>query len=81
MESDKSLLGTPGSASSLISTGSSLAPDDRILSVKCSIDSIGWYLELHKILEYFVLTVKHYRTCILTLPVHFFAGHARRRGF
>ncbi|KAI9486228.1 MAG: hypothetical protein EXX96DRAFT_592980 [Benjaminiella poitrasii] len=54
-----SLPGTPGS---VMSVGSSLAPSDRILTVKCSIDSIHWNPEFRQQLDQFINNVNKVTT-------------------
>ncbi|KAI7875279.1 uncharacterized protein EV154DRAFT_430149 [Mucor mucedo] len=61
MGSDRTLSGTPGKPGSNMSTSSSLAPGNRIISVKSSIDGIGWDPERREMLEEYVVTVhKHF---------------------
>lgn len=73
MDSDRSLSGTPGTPeTSNMSTSSSLAPRDRFLSVKCSIDGIVWAPELRERLVEFVITVNNVTTHAYSLSKYIF---------
>ncbi|KAI9480298.1 MAG: hypothetical protein EXX96DRAFT_633642 [Benjaminiella poitrasii] len=64
-----SLPGTPGSA---MSVGSSLAPGDRILIVKCSINSIQWSPEFHQQLDQFINDVNKVTTHAYSFNIYIF---------
>ncbi|KAG2193488.1 hypothetical protein INT47_005013 [Mucor saturninus] len=72
MDSDRSLSGTPGTPGSNMSTSSSLAPGDRIISVKSSIDGIGWDPERRERLEEYVVTVHNITTHAYSLSKYIF---------
>ncbi|KAG2209940.1 hypothetical protein INT47_003375 [Mucor saturninus] len=72
MDSDRSLSGTPGTSGSNMSTSSSLAPGDRIISVKSSIDGIGWDPERRERLEEYVVTVHNITTHAYSLSKYIF---------
>ncbi|KAI9476407.1 MAG: hypothetical protein EXX96DRAFT_596499 [Benjaminiella poitrasii] len=64
-----SLPGTPGSA---MSVGSSLAPGDRILTVKCSINSIQWNPEFRQQLDQFINGVNKVTTHAYSFSIYIF---------
>ncbi|KAI7896240.1 uncharacterized protein EV154DRAFT_435263 [Mucor mucedo] len=72
MDSDRSLSGTPGTPGSNMSTSSSLAPGNRIMSVKSSIDGIGWDPERRERLEEYVVTVHNITTHAYSLSKYIF---------
>ncbi|KAG2191980.1 hypothetical protein INT47_011415, partial [Mucor saturninus] len=66
------LSGTPGTPGSNMSTSSSLIPGDRIISVKYSIDGIGWDPERCERLEEYVVTVHDVTTHAYSLSKYIF---------
>ncbi|KAI9470890.1 MAG: hypothetical protein EXX96DRAFT_455706, partial [Benjaminiella poitrasii] len=60
---------TPGSA---ISVGNSLAPGDRILTVKCSINSIQWNPEFRQQLDQFINDVNKVTTHAYSFSIYIF---------
>ncbi|KAG2211255.1 hypothetical protein INT47_006375 [Mucor saturninus] len=72
MDSDRSLSDTLGTPGSNMSTSSSLAPGDRIISVKSSIDGIGWDPERRERLEEYVVTVHNITTHAYSLSKYIF---------